>query len=229
VLRQDDTNPLFTTLPDSDDKHLSTRAWKRSYTHPVTAAFEDAQFSYWRPNNIVSTRTLHKPSTGSYKVLLDAGGLYGLRWAGLVESAYGNGIVIQSQLNLVENVGIEPMAGHLLQRLVEYCQNATLAATAPLRILNGNNAPLQQVLDAASIATQKGLQGSGPILLDASYTPSTGSWLRFRIMCRMAVSCGCTASLRKPWVRLRLCCLSKPNWCHLIKKYRLARVALRMH
>ncbi len=172
VLRQDDSDPLFGSLPEIDRKHLSTRAWKRAYAHPVTAPFEEAQFSYWRPDNLVSTRTLNKPSTGAYKILLDAGGLYGLRWAGLVETGYDKGFVMQSQLNLLDDIGQEPMAGQLLSNLIQYCAAATPLVGAPLRLLSGDNAPLQQALQAASIVTQKGLTGSGPVLLDASYAPS---------------------------------------------------------
>ena len=174
MLQQDNAAPLLTQLPEPDEKHVTSRAWKRAYEHPATAGFDDAQFSYWLPDNIVATHTLHKPMSGAFKILLDAGGLYGLKWAPLVETAHGSGSIVQSQLNLVDRVGQEPLAGQLLLALVAHCQNAQPAPAAPLRLLVGKNEPLRQVLGACSIVSTPGLAGDGPILLDASYAPSAG-------------------------------------------------------
>jgi beta-galactosidase len=173
VLQQDDAAPLLPELPEPDDKHVASRAWKRSYAHPALAGLDDAQFSYWMPDNLVATRTLHKPMSGPFKILLDSGGLYGLKWAPLIETSHGSGAIIQSQLNLVDRLEQEPLAGRMLLSLISYSQSAAPApTTAPLRLLAGANEPLRQVLGACSIVTSAGLAGSGPILLDASYTPS---------------------------------------------------------
>ena len=173
VLRQDQWVPLTSELPAIDKEHVSTRAWKRSFNHPITEGLEDAQFSYWRPDHLVSLKTFRKPSGGSFRALLDCGGLYGLNWSPLVEVPLGRGTFVLTSLDLVGRVDAEPAVGPLLDGMIRYAGNFKPNAAAPLRLLASAEArPLRATLKASGVALEEGLKGSGPILMDASFEPT---------------------------------------------------------
>lgn len=173
VLRQDEWTPLTSDLPAMDKEHVSTRSWRRTFNHPVTAGLEDAQLSFWRPDHLVSLKTFRKPSGGNFRALLDCGGLYGLSWTPLVEVPVGGGTFVLTSLDLVGRLAVEPAAGQLLGGMIRYAENFKPAATAPLRLLAGVGAkPLRAALKAAGVVAEEGLKGTGPILLDASFDPT---------------------------------------------------------
>lgn len=170
--------PLLSELAQTDDTHVATRTWKRSYGHPIVKDVQDAQLSYWKPDNIVSTLTVQKPVVGKSRAVIDAGGRFGLNWAPLLETPVGNGLVLQSQLNLVDRVAQEPLAGQLLLQMLRYSHTYESPVRPPLRVLVGNNDALKQVLAATSIVTSPSLAAvsgaaEGPVLLDSSYKLST--------------------------------------------------------
>ena len=164
--------PLLPELAQTDDTHVATRTWIRSYGHPILSGVSEAQLSFWQPDNIVSTLTLQKPAVGQGRAVIDAGGRFGLNWAPLLETAVGRGVALQSQLNLVDRIEQEPLAGHLLLAMLRYCRSYQSPSRQPLRVLVGNNAALKQTLAACSVVTTPGLAGQGPVLLDSSYVPS---------------------------------------------------------
>lgn len=173
VLRQDSWTPWTSELPAIDKEHVSTRAWLRTYNHPITAGLEDAQFSYWRPDHLVSLKTFRKPAAGNFHALLDCGGLYGLNWSPLVEVPLGRGTCVLTSLDLVGRVDAEPAAGPLLAAMIRYAAIYQPGRDAPLRVLAGAEArPLRAALKAAGVVTGPGMQGTGPILLDASCDPT---------------------------------------------------------
>jgi len=169
VLRQEGTKPLSYELPELDPAHLTTRSWTRSYDHPILKGLDDKQFSYWRPDHLVAFNSYNKPSNGPAKTLLDAGGRYGLRWSPLLEVPSGKGAYILSQLYLVDKLGVEPLAGTMLERIVRHA--ATRGARAvppPLRLLAGDNKDAAVALAEAGVVTAAGLEGDGPVFVDAS-------------------------------------------------------------
>ena len=172
VLRQDAWVPLVGELPESDKEHVSTRSWKRTYDHPITAGMDDRQFSYWRPDHLVSIKTFRKPAAGLYQSLLDCGGLYGLRWSPLLEVPVGRGAFLLSSLDLVKKVGEEPAAAHLLANMVRYASSRQAPVRPPLRLLDQDNKALRAVLIAAGVVFEEGLGEKGPILLDATFIPT---------------------------------------------------------
>lgn len=132
------------------------------------AGLSDAQMRWWRPDHLISKRTLHKPTTGRFQVLLDCGGRYGMQWTPLTEVRAGKGLYLACQLPLAERVAVEPMAGEMLARLVRYALAPTPAVAQPLRLLAGTNDALRKTLAACSVVVKEGLEGDGPVLVDGS-------------------------------------------------------------
>jgi hypothetical protein len=172
VLRQSQWTPLAPELPEIDKQHVSTRSWRRTFDHPITRDLDDRQLSYWRPDALVSLKTFRKPAAGRYRILLDSGGLFGMRWSPLLEVPLGQGTFILTSLDLVGRVKVEPVAAQLLANMVRYAGTFQPTPDAPLRLLAGTNAPLRATLTAANVIFQEGMTGTGPILLDASFAPS---------------------------------------------------------
>lgn len=171
ILQQDSGLPLSPALPESDSRHVSTRAWKRAWDSPITAGLDDHQLSYWRPDHLVSLKTFDKPASGSSLSLLDSGGLFGMRWSPLVEVPFGDGMFLVSQLNLTDRVDQEPLAGNLLGRLIRGCLDYQPRATQPLGVLAGSNDALRKVLAACNVATVNEVATApGPTLVDATAT-----------------------------------------------------------
>jgi beta-galactosidase len=167
--------PFAPELPEADPQHAAAIAWRRGHAdHPVLAGLDDRQLRWWRPDHLVSSRTLRKPAGGGARPLLDCGGRYGMAWSPLVETPVGKGLCLVSTLSLVERVGVEPLAGPLLARLVRRGLDYRPAAPLPLRVLAGTNAPLTRTLAACGVLTAAGGEGSGPILIDGSHPVTPG-------------------------------------------------------
>ena len=180
VLRQHEWTPLTSELPAIDKQHVSTRAWRRSYNHPITQGLNDDQLSYWRPNHLVSLETFRKPSGGNYRSLLDCGGLYGLNWSPLIEVPLGHGTFVLTSLDLVGRLNVEPAAGRLLEEMIRYATTFQEASVFPLRLLAGEQRPLRATLKAAGVNFDEGIKGAGPILLDASFEVSPAQMIELR-------------------------------------------------
>jgi beta-galactosidase len=172
VLRQEDWIPFSGQLPDSDKAHVSTRSWLRNYDHPITAGMSDAQFSYWRPNHLVSKKTFRKPAVNSFRAILDSGGLYGLNWSPLVEVPTSSGAFLLCSLNIVDRVDVEPAAARLLGNMIRYGLAWEAQELPSLQLLDNGNAPLRAALDASGVVYVDGIDGAGPVLLDGTYSPS---------------------------------------------------------
>ena len=171
-LQRDDAENLGAGFPELDRRHVASRVWKRSHSHPALDGLDDGQLSYWRPDNLVGKLNYSKPNDGDCKVLLDAGGLRGMEWTPLCETAYGDGHLVFSQLSLVDRLGVEPVAGDILSRLVRYGLAVTPDRTRQMRLLEQGNAKLEETLGLCRIVCSKGLAGDGPVLWDASYKAS---------------------------------------------------------
>jgi len=172
LLQRDDAENLGAGFPELDRRHVASRVWKRSHSHPALEGLDDGQLSYWRPDNLVGKLNYSKPTDGDCKILLDAGGTRGMEWTPLCETAYGDGHLIFSQLSLVDRLGVEPVAGDILSKLVRYGLAATPDRPRQMRLLAQDNAKLEETLGLCRIVCSKGLAGDGPVLWDASYKAS---------------------------------------------------------
>ncbi len=103
-----------------DGEHASTIAFRRSTAHAILKGIEDEDLKFWRGDHMVSRRNFVKPAAGAYRILVEAGGLGGLRWAPLVEVPHGRGTCVLSQLVLTEKLASEPVAVRLLQNVMDY-------------------------------------------------------------------------------------------------------------
>ncbi|MFA6291731.1 MAG: glycoside hydrolase family 2 TIM barrel-domain containing protein, partial [Victivallales bacterium] len=172
LLQRDTAENLGSGFPELDRRHVSSRVWKRSHSHPALDGLEDGQLSYWRPDNLVGKQNYSKPSDGDFKVMMDAGGMRGMEWTPLCGTAHGDGHLIFSQLSLIDRLDAEPVAGDILSRLVRYGLSATPDQSRPLRLLSQDNPKLEEILGLCRIVFTKGLDGNGPLLWDASYKAS---------------------------------------------------------
>lgn len=89
--------------------------------HPVTAGLESADLRWWADDHRVVMNALEIPAGGNFRVLASVGSTRGLAQAAAVEVPMGSGGVLCSQWPLVTRFDVEPLAGVLLQRLLDYC------------------------------------------------------------------------------------------------------------
>ena len=168
VLPQESAFSLTTGLPEPDAKHVASRVWERTSQHPIVQSFDGEQFSYWRPDHITSKFNFTKMSVGGLRYLLDCGGLAGMDWSPLVEAPLGSGTMLLCQMRVIDGLNDEPMAGALLEAMIQYALQYKAPTHHPLRLLANSDAVVQ-VLKGAGVAYTKQLQGEGTILVDASY------------------------------------------------------------
>ena len=85
---------------------------------------------------------LNAPSAGNFRVLASIGSTSGLAYAAAVEVPTGSGGVLCSQWPLTARFDSEPLAGVLLQRLLNYCGSRTgHLALQPVALLTEMNSP----------------------------------------------------------------------------------------
>ena len=121
--------------------------------HPVTADLTTNDLRWWADDNRVVVQALNEPAGGNFRVLASIGSTSGLSYAAAVEVPMGSGGVLCSQWPLVARFDNEPLAGVLLQRLLNYgCSGAGHLALQPIALLAEMNSP------AATKLAQFGLQ-----------------------------------------------------------------------
>lgn len=120
--------------------------------HPVTADLTADDLRWWADDNRVVVESLSTPSSGNFRVLAAIGSTSGLAYAAAVEVPMGSGGLLCSQWPLVARFDIEPRAGMLLQRLLNYCGSSLgHLALHPAALLTEKNSP------ASGLLTQLGL------------------------------------------------------------------------
>ncbi|HZL43895.1 MAG TPA: carbohydrate-binding domain-containing protein [Verrucomicrobiae bacterium] len=89
--------------------------------HPVTADLTSTDLCWWAADNRVVVNALNMPLGGNFRVLASIGSTSGLAYAAAVELPVGSGGILGSQWPLTARFDVEPLAGVLLQRLLNYC------------------------------------------------------------------------------------------------------------
>ncbi|HLZ55057.1 MAG TPA: carbohydrate-binding domain-containing protein, partial [Verrucomicrobiae bacterium] len=89
--------------------------------HPVTADLTADDLRWWAGDNRVVVESLNLPSSGNFRALASVGSTSGLAYAAAVEVPQGSGGVLCSQWPLTARFDTEPLAGVLLQRLLNFC------------------------------------------------------------------------------------------------------------
>jgi len=170
MLPQKDWKPYRVELPERDPRHAATQAWVRTPGHPALKNLDQAQLSYWNDDNVVSYETFKKPQQGPLKVVLDAGGTFGLIWSPLLDIPIGKGTFLMTTLELTRP---EPAARQLLANLIEYGCARKPESVTKLNLLAGKNEALSEVLKLTGVQSADGIGSSGPVLVDASATIDT--------------------------------------------------------
>ena len=110
--------------------------------HPVTADLTADDLRWWADDNRVVVEAINSPSGGNFRALASIGSVNGLAYAAAVEVPIGSGGVLCSQWPLIARFDVEPVAGVLLQHLLNYCgSNAGHLALHPVALLAETNSP----------------------------------------------------------------------------------------
>lgn len=106
--------------------HQSTMAFAQMPDHPALQGISDRDLKWWAdtdpgiPDHLVTRGEWLRPEGGSHRAIVTTGGRAGLAYAPLLELPRGRGVLLLSQLRLVERLSVEPTAARILQNLIDY-------------------------------------------------------------------------------------------------------------
>jgi len=112
-------------------KHRSTLTFPQRPSHPALCGVEAEDLKLWRGDHVVSTAEPARPSAGPARPLVVSGSAAGIDHAPLLEWRAGRGLIVHSQLALVEKFDREPAAARILANLVEYLARPEPGAGPP--------------------------------------------------------------------------------------------------
>lgn len=92
-----------------------------SADHPAMRGLTSDDLRWWAGDHRVVAQALAAPSRGNFRILSTIGSTSGLEYAAAVEAPVGKGGFLCSQFLLAQKFASEPLAGPLLQRLLDYC------------------------------------------------------------------------------------------------------------
>jgi hypothetical protein len=125
VVLEQSLYPRWMPLAISPSNCSVNFGFPRAPVHPIVFGISADHLRWWRGDNLVTAGCLPKPSRGNFLVLIDVGAKTGLDKATMIEIPQGGGGYICSQMLLATKFASEPMAGTLLQRILDYCSTAT--------------------------------------------------------------------------------------------------------
>ena len=92
-----------------------------SADHPVVQGLTPNDLRWWADDHRLVTKALAMPALGNFRSLASIGSRNGMEYAAAVEFPIGSGGVLCSQWLLATRFDVEPLAGMLFQRLLNYC------------------------------------------------------------------------------------------------------------
>ncbi len=109
---------------------LSLKSFDASFAfpsseHPVTQNLTTNDLRWWADDHRLLAKAITVPANGNFRVLAGVGSRSGLEYAAALELPLDAGGVLCSQWLLTERFDWEPLAGVLLQRLLNYCASTT--------------------------------------------------------------------------------------------------------
>lgn len=125
VVLEQEWYPSWFPLILSETWGSANFAFPRALAHPIIHGLSPADLRWWRNDNRVAASSFLKPSAGNFRVLVDIGSPNGMDHAVVLELPRRRGGYIFSQMLLVSKFDSEPMAGILLQRILDYGSGAT--------------------------------------------------------------------------------------------------------
>ena len=166
MMAQKDWAPYRSDLPERDINHAATQSWIRTANHPVLAGLAPEQLKFWGKDNILSTATFRKPNEGSFRCILECGGILGMAWSPLIEADVDNGSCI---LNTFPAENADPVILKLLANMIRYGVERKPEAKQPLTVFAGKNIRIAPFLKTIFADTDNSLDAdSGIVLADAS-------------------------------------------------------------
>lgn len=120
-------------LPVSLSQQKSTMTFPQMPAHPLLRDVRPADLKWWAPDNYVSLAEPPRPADqGGFQAIVVSGSANGLAYAPLSEFRYGRGTLVLCQLRVGERLGVEPVAGVILQNALDYLDayKPALARTA---------------------------------------------------------------------------------------------------
>lgn len=134
----------------------SFAAFPRAPEHPVLAGINKSLFKFWRARgNMISSADYWKPGAGNVISILDTGNVGGFLTSALLEQFIGNGSVILSQLQILDNLGKDPAAEHLLKNILEYSDKKIFRQPVGTVELLGESNPATAIADADIAVSEK--------------------------------------------------------------------------
>ena len=190
--------------------------------HPVAQDLTTDDLRWWADDHRLAAYPVAIPASGNVRVLAGIGSRSGMEYAAALEVPFDTGGVLCSQWLLTERFDVEPLAGVLLQRLLNYCASsaghlrprpaALLAeAASPARPNSPNSGCWPRTSPATSrIATRRSTRCSwlpGP--MRRGRRPGC-SFPRWRVTSSAAASSCCIIPIARFWRPPSRCCF--PNW-----------------
>jgi hypothetical protein len=132
--------------------HFAAHAFPAVAKHTALEGLRAEDLHVWRPDTYVCRETFTKPLGTALRVILDAGGLTGMRWAPMMELRLGQGRFLLSQMNLAGRIGVEPAAAYLLCNLVRAALRPMEEKPGTVCLYASKDAPLRAFLAARGIS-----------------------------------------------------------------------------
>lgn len=160
-------------IPASLLKQGSTMTFAQLPDHPLLKGIQASDLKWWRTDNMVTEGEPLRPRSGAWRAVVVSGSQAGLSHAPLLELPIGQGTMVLSQLKVAGKLGVEPVAGRLLQNALDY-----LAGYA--------GKPNRTALYCPSAATKEYLDGLGLVYTDITQAPGRCDWAATDLL----VACG---------------------------------------
>ncbi|MBM4081618.1 MAG: hypothetical protein FJ278_18080, partial [Planctomycetes bacterium] len=169
-------------MPTALSKHASTIAFAQMPGHSVLQGIEPGDLCFWRGDHLVSRNECVRPDRGGGAAIIVSGSQQGLAHAPLMEFRRGAGVLLLSQLRLVEKFSQDPIAGQLLSNLLAYA--ATLKPEPRATVLVSDDKSFRGHLESLQVrytdATGKlaatDLPRAGLLIHHGSVDELTKSW-----------------------------------------------------
>jgi hypothetical protein len=109
--------------------------------HPVTSGLSSEDLRWWADDHRLVIHSLAMPARGNFRAIASVGSRAGIEYAAAVEVPIGTGGLLSAQWLVSRRFDLEPLAGALFQRCLDYCASGAHLAARPAAILTETNSP----------------------------------------------------------------------------------------
>ncbi len=119
ALRQTQIDSAWLPLGVSLSTKKTSIGFVRAPLNPLLQGFDDDDFRFWFPYQLVSSQDYLTPRLGNATPLIDSGmGNNDMEYTPLLEIPYGSGRYVLCQLRLLQGDGANPVADRLLEQML---------------------------------------------------------------------------------------------------------------